>query len=192
MYPKLMMPSSPARMSRRSSASPARWRLHLRSDSVTEACSLRLSGLTSDGLVDRKAKFGNSRHVPLSDSTHDELHRYLGRRKRLGAASDHLFVLSTGKSISPDTLTDMSIRLARAAGLRGGKGEAGITRLDLRHRSAVRSLEQAIDTDRDNISRHILALSTYTGHVSVDSTYWYRAPSFPLSCLSVTCSSSCL
>ena len=129
----------------------------------TEACSLRLSDLTSDGLVLRKAKFGKSRLVPLSDSTRDALHHYLERRAKLGAGSDHLFVLSTGKAISPDTLTGMFIKLARAAGLRGGKGEAGITLLDLRHRFAVRSLEQAIDTDRDNVSRHILALSTYMG-----------------------------
>ncbi len=139
----------------------------------TEACSLRLSDLTSDGLVVRKTKFGKSRLVPLSGSTRDALHRYLGRRKKLGAASDHLFVVSTGKPVSPNCLTHTFIKLARTTGLRGGKGEAGVTLRDLRHRFAVRSLEQAIDTDRDNISRHILALSTYLGHASVSSTYWY-------------------
>ena len=139
----------------------------------TEACSLRLPDLAPDGLMVRKTKFGKSRLVPLSDSTRDALHRYLDRRKTLGAASDHLFVVSTGEPISPDRLTRSLIRLARATGLRGSKGEAGVTLRDLRHRFAVRSLEQAIATDRDNISQHILALSTYMGHVNVSSTYFY-------------------
>lgn len=139
----------------------------------TEACSLRLSDLTPDGLVVRKTKFGKSRLVPLSDSARDALHRYLERRKRLGAASEHLFVISTGKPIRPDNLTRTFVKLARSTGLRGGKGEAGVTLRDLRHRFAVRSLEQAITTDRDSISQHILALSTYMGHVNVSSTYFY-------------------
>ena len=28
-------------------------------------------------------------------------------------------------------------------------------------------------TDRGRVNRHILALSTYLGHVNVSSTYWY-------------------
>ena len=44
---------------------------------------------------------------------------------------------------------------------------------DLRHSFAVRSLEKAIATDSDSVNRHILALSTYLGHVNVSSTYWY-------------------
>ena len=109
----------------------------------------------------------------MLDSTRDALQHYLGHRKNLGAASDNLFVLSGSKSIGPNTLTGIFIKLARATGLRGGKGERGVTLHDLQHRFAVRSLEQAITSDRDNVSRHILALSTYLGHVSVSSTYWY-------------------
>ena len=138
-----------------------------------EACALQLSDLTADGLVVRETKFSKSRLVPLSDSTRDALHRYLARRKKLGADCEHLFVLSTSKPIGPGTLTHIFLKLARTTGLRGGKKKPGVTLHDLRHRFAVRSLEQAITTDRDNISRHILALSTYLGHVSVSSTYWY-------------------
>ncbi|MDE2752586.1 MAG: tyrosine-type recombinase/integrase [Gemmatimonadota bacterium] len=115
----------------------------------TEACSLRLSDLTSDGLVVRKTKFGKSRLVPLSGSTRDALHRYLGRRKKLGAASDHLFVVSTGKPVSPNCLTRTFIKLARTTGLRGGKGEAGVTLRDLRHRlSAVFSKRVILAVNR--------------------------------------------
>lgn len=138
-----------------------------------EACALKISDITEDGLLVRETKFAKSRLVPVLDSTRDALQHYLGHRKNLGAASDNLFVLSGGKPISPDTLTGKFIRLARATGLRGGKGERGVTLHDLRHRFAVRSLEQAIASDRDNVSRHILALSTYLGHVNVSSTYWY-------------------
>ena len=139
----------------------------------SEACSLLLSDLTEDGLVIRNTKFGKSRLVPLSGCTRDALHRYLAHRKTLGAASDHMFVLSTGRQVSPVTLAGLFLKLARETGLRGGKGERGVTLHDLRHRFAVRSLEQAITTDRDDISRHILALSTYMGHVGVSSTYHY-------------------
>ena len=139
----------------------------------TEARSLWFSDLTSDGLVVRMTKIGKSTRVSPSDSTCDAVNRYLGRRKKLCAAGDLPFALSTGKAISPETLKGMFIKLAHAAGLRGGKSEAGIALLDLRSRFAVRSLEQAIDTDRDNISRRILAVSTYTGNVSVDSTHCF-------------------
>ena len=138
-----------------------------------EVCALRLADVAEDGLVVRETKFAKSRLVPLSDSTRDALDRYLARRRKLGGNCDRVFVLSTGKPIGPATLTELFRKVARAAGLRGGKGERGVTLHDLRHRFAVRSLEQAIAGDRDNVSRHILALSTGMGHASVKSTYWY-------------------
>ena len=138
-----------------------------------EVCALRLTDVTENGLVIRETKFAKSRLVPLSDSTQAALDRYLGRRRKLDAKCDRVFVLSTGKLIGPDTLSELFRKLAHTAGLRGGKGERGVTLHQLRHKFAVRSLEQATATDRDNISRHILALSTYMGHVSVSSTYWY-------------------
>ena len=58
-------------------------------------------------------------------------------------------------------------------GLRGPKGAPGTRLYDLRHAFATRSLEKAVATDRDSISRHMLALSTYMGHAEVSSTYWY-------------------
>lgn len=138
-----------------------------------EVCALRLADVAEDGLVVRKTKFAKSRLVPLSDCTRDALDRYLGRRRKLGANCDRVFVLSTGKPIGPATLTELFRKVAHAAGLRGRKGEPGVTLHDLRHRFAVRSLERAVAADRDNVSRHILALSTCMGHASVSSTYWY-------------------
>jgi len=42
---------------------------------------------------------------------------------------------------------------------------------DLRHRFAVKSL-QACPDNRDRVTQHMLALSTYLGHARMESTYW--------------------
>ena len=139
----------------------------------SEVCALRFTDITVDGLVIRETKFRKSRLVPPHPSVHDALGRYLAIRQRIGGTDDHIFVLSTGRSINPDTLTGMFIKLARAAGLRGGPGMPGPRLHDLRHRFAVSSLEQTIATDRNAVDRHILALATYLGHNNVSSTYWY-------------------
>ena len=44
--------------------------------------------------------------------------------------------------------------------------------MDLRHTFASRALETCPD-GRDNVGRHMLALTTYMGHARVKSTYWY-------------------
>ena len=139
----------------------------------SEACALRLNDITPDGLVVRDTKLRKSRLVPLHRSTDDALGRFLTIRKRYGATSDHLFVLSTGRPINPDIVTSMFAKLARQVGLRGDPGEPGPRLHDLRHSFAVRSLEHAVATDRDSASRHMLALATYLGHSTVSSTYWY-------------------
>jgi integrase len=43
---------------------------------------------------------------------------------------------------------------------------------DFRHTFAVRALE-ACPTDPASIDRHVLALSTYLGHGTIGSTFWY-------------------
>jgi len=42
----------------------------------------------------------------------------------------------------------------------------------MRHTYAVRVLEQSPE-GREDIGRHMLALSTYMGHSNVADTYWY-------------------
>lgn len=140
---------------------------------ASEACALRLTDFTVDGLIVRQTKYSKSRLVVLDQSTRDALNRYLKYRERLGDTSDHLFVLSTGRAPARSTLTHVFIKLARQTGLRGPPGEPGPRLHDLRHGFAVRALEKMVATDRDSVNRHILALSTYLGHVNVSSTYWY-------------------
>jgi hypothetical protein len=42
----------------------------------------------------------------------------------------------------------------------------------LRHTFSVRALE-ACPADRDHVTKHMVALSTYLGHSSVAATFWY-------------------
>ncbi len=138
-----------------------------------EAIGLKLEDFTQDGLRIRTAKFGKQRLVPLHESVRAALDRYLEIRLRCGSPGDHFFVLATGRPVSPDHLTHTFIRLARQLGLRGGRDEPGPRLHDLRHGFAARALEGVVSRDRRQISRHMLALSTYLGHAKPTDTYWY-------------------
>lgn len=139
----------------------------------SEALALRFQDITSDGLVIRETKFRKSRLVPLHPTTWRALERYLAVRTQVATDVDHLFVLSTGKSPYPSTVTITFAALARRIGLRTESGRSGPRLHDLRHSMAVRALERATATDTDGVNRHILALTTYLGHGNVASTYWY-------------------
>lgn len=138
-----------------------------------EAVGLQLGDITPDGLRIRHAKFGKERLVPLHASVQTALQRYLETRLRCGSASERLFVLASGRPVRPDYLSLTFIRLARQIGLRGGPGEPGPRLHDLRHSFATRVLERSVSGDRSDLSRHMLALSTYLGHTSAANTYWY-------------------
>ncbi len=140
---------------------------------LSEGLALKLTDITPDGLVVRQSKLGKSRLVPLHESTSNALSEYLEIRMRKGGCHEHLFVLSNGKPPHHSTLSKIFLRLARQLGYRGSPGEPGTRLHDLRHGFATRSLENAVAVDRDSVSRHVLALSTYLGHVSMASTYWY-------------------
>lgn len=139
----------------------------------SEAASLRLSDITADGLVVRETKYRKSRLAVLHDSTWKALEGYLELRHGCGATDDHLPVLSTGKPPTKEYLSNMFLKLARKTGLRGTKGKHGPRLHSLRHSFASRALERAHLPDRDSVSRHMLALSTYLGHGSVANTFWY-------------------
>jgi integrase len=63
-------------------------------------------------------------------------------------------------------------QVLKAAGIPHEPGRRRPRLIDLRHTFAVRSLEQSPET-RDHIGRHTLALTTYMGHTTVSSTFWY-------------------
>jgi integrase len=136
---------------------------------ISEALELRVGDFTHDGLVIRETKFRKNRLVPLHESTVAALTRYLDRRLLLVTATDHIFVSIRRTPICYMT-AHLTFRLLCAT---IGLPSVPQVRLhDLRHTVAVRALE-ACPKDRDQITPHILALSTYLGHASLRGTYWY-------------------
>jgi integrase len=139
---------------------------------ISEALALRLGDVTEDGLIVVKTKFKKSRLIPLHPTTRKALNDYLSSRLRLATCSDALLIANTGAPPSYETAASLFRQLSRQIGLRGDPGQPEPRIHDLRHSFAVRSLE-GCPCDRDSVSRHILALSTYLGHAHVTDTYWY-------------------
>jgi integrase len=139
---------------------------------ISEALALRLGDVTEDGLIVAKTKFKKSRLIPLHPTARKALNDYLSFRLRLATCSDALLIANTGAPPSYETAASLFRQVSRQIGLRGEPGQPGPRIHDLRHSFAVRSLERC-PCDRDAVSRHILALSTYLGHAHVTDTYWY-------------------
>ncbi|HJW74247.1 MAG TPA: tyrosine-type recombinase/integrase [Thermoleophilia bacterium] len=137
-----------------------------------EALELRISDFTGDGLLIRATKFRKSRFTPLHETTITQLEHYLEARRRVAGQTDHLFVSLHRRQFSPHTVLRTFHEVCEQAGI--GRTVAGTRpRLqDLRHTFAVRALERC-PAGRDQVNRHMLALTTYMGHACVESTYWY-------------------
>ena len=138
---------------------------------ISEALHLRYGDLTPDGLLIRKTKFQKSRLVPLHETAVAGLGRYLAQRRTVHPATDNVFVDDNGQPLAYGTVYRVFGGLAQAAGIAPLRGHR--PRLhELRHTFALRAL-QAAPAGRQRIGQHMLALTTYLGHVSIDSTYWY-------------------
>lgn len=139
---------------------------------VSEAIRLRFEDITPDGLVIQCSKFRKSRLVPLHETAQAGLDRYLQHRRPYAPFDDHVFVSLRRK---PLLLNDVETAFHTAAdriGLQREPGRPRPTPHSLRHTFAVRALEACPD-GRDQIAKHMLALSTYLGHAKVSDTYWY-------------------
>lgn len=138
---------------------------------VSEALGLRLNDFTSEGLLIRKTKFQKTRLVPLHDTVSAALRSYLQQRLRIQPGDDHVFVGRNGQRLSYRAVYPVFGTVLKAADVQGSQGRR--PRLhELRHTFAVRTLESA-PTGRQRIGRHMVALSTYLGHVNIDATHWY-------------------
>jgi integrase/recombinase XerD len=138
---------------------------------ISEALHLRHGDVTSDGLLIRKTKFQKTRLVPLHETAVAGLGRYLAQRRAVHLATDHVFVDNNGQPLGYGTVYRVFGRLAEQAGVAPLRGHR--PRLhELRHTFALRAL-QSTPAGRQRIGQHMLALATYLGHVSIDSTYWY-------------------
>ncbi|MFN3629410.1 MAG: tyrosine-type recombinase/integrase [Casimicrobiaceae bacterium] len=139
---------------------------------ISEAIRLRQSDITSDGLLIRNTKFCKSRLVALHDSTRTALERYLSQRQALAPLDDHVFVSLRGTPLIREPVTRVFHDLVKRIGLPQGAGLPRISPHSLRHTFAVRALLTCPD-GRERIARHMVALSTYLGHVDAAATYWY-------------------
>ena len=140
---------------------------------ISEAIALNIKDITEDGLIIRATKFHKDRLVPLHKTARQGLLHYLSYRIQHSGINPSLFISNKGTTLSYPTVIGIFLQLVRSIGLRGSPGNPGVCIHDLRHRFAVRSLEQCPARDQAGISRHMIALSTYLGHTHISDTYWY-------------------
>ena len=138
---------------------------------ISEALHLCCGDVTPDGLLIRKTKFQKSRLVPLHETAVSGLGQYLAQRGTGPLATDHVFANDNGQPLEYGTVYRVFGRIAQSAGIAPLRGHR--PRLhELRHTFASHAL-QSTPAGRQRIGQHMLALATYLGHVSIDSTYWY-------------------
>ncbi|MBN1628755.1 MAG: tyrosine-type recombinase/integrase [Thermoleophilia bacterium] len=139
---------------------------------LSEALTLRLSDLGPHGLTIRQTKFHKSRLLPLHPTAAAGIERYLARRRAVGGTDDHLLLNQQGRPLNRKTVYSVFCRIRRRVGLDFGRARPSPRLHDFRHTWAVRALEACPD-GRDRVHRHMLAVSTYLGHVHIGDTYWY-------------------
>jgi integrase len=124
-------------------------------------------------LVVRHAKFGKSRLVPVHPSTLAALRGYVAVRDQLAPRrrSPVLLVSSRGTRIFNQNFGLAFRRLLHLTGIDQVRGRRPRVH-DLRHTFAVTTLRDWYRSGRD-VEQRLPALSTYLGHVSPSTTYWY-------------------
>jgi integrase/recombinase XerD len=138
---------------------------------VSEALALQLGDLEVDGLIIRQTKFRKDRLVPLHETTRRALERYLIHRKKVRVSNDHFFLSPRGRRLRYECVHEAFTTLVKKLGLLSQHGPRPRIH-SLRHSFAVHALEKS-PSGRERVARHMLALSTYLGHSSVEHTYWY-------------------
>lgn len=124
-------------------------------------------------LTIRNSKFGKSRHVPLHRSALSALRDYARRRDRLRPhrRSAAFFLSSVGTRVIHQNFQHVFLRLLRLTGLDRGRGRRPRVH-DLRHTFAMKIVRDWYRAGVD-VERRLPQLSTYLGHVSPSTTYWY-------------------
>jgi integrase len=125
-------------------------------------------------MVIRGSKHGKSRLVPLHATTGEQLSSYQRRRDLLcpRPATTAFFLSGAGTRLNSVTTSKAFTRILKAAAITGDAGAARPRLYDLRHTFAVTTLSRwyAIGAD---VTHLLPALSTYLGHISPATTYWY-------------------
>ena len=139
---------------------------------ISEARALRLKDITSDGLVIKRSKFRKSRLVPLHETTLAELKRYLEHRRFYALYDEHVFISLQNKPLPSWEVYKAFKIAANKLGLQRGPDLPRPTLHSFRHTFAVKALKCCTGS-RDQITKQMLALSTYLGHGKIYHTYWY-------------------
>lgn len=120
----------------------------------------------------RKTKFAKTREIPLHASTVDALARYRRERDRLAPRQmePSFFVSTVGKRLIYQNVHEAFLALVYIAGL--GSRRPRPTLHDMRHTFAIQTV---LGWYRDgmDVEPRLPLLTTYLGHVSPVSTYWY-------------------
>jgi integrase len=139
---------------------------------ISEALALQLGDFDSETLLIRETKFKKSRRIPLHQTAVAGLQQYIDRRERVATAHKFIFISVRGQPLDRSSVCWVFRRLLKSIGLDSGQQMRRPRIHDLRHTFATRSLETSPE-GRNNIGRHMLALSTYLGHTNISDTYWY-------------------
>jgi integrase len=125
-------------------------------------------------LVIRGAKFGKSRLVPLHATTVQHLAAYQRRRDQLcpRPATTAFFLSGAGTRLNSTSTSKAFTRILQAAAITVPAGTAKPRLYDLRHTFAVTTVTRWYAAGAD-VAHLLPALSTYLGHISPATTYWY-------------------
>jgi integrase len=146
---------------------------------VSEAVNLRYDDITPDGLIIRCAKYGKTRLVLLHESAHAGLARYIEHRRPYAPYDDHVFISLRRKPLRLEDVDAAFDVAATKIGLPREPRRRRPSPHSLRHTFVTRALHACSD-DRDRITAHTVALSTYLGHSTVANTYYYMEATGPL------------
>jgi len=128
--------------------------------------------LRQGGLIIRHAKFNKSREVPLHATTVDALRVYAEHRDAVHPhpRSPSFFLTVNGTRPCVQNVWQTFAHVRQRAGLNRAARAPRIH--DLRHSFAMATLLRW-SRDGVDLQRRLPVLSTYLGHVSPASTYWY-------------------
>jgi len=145
---------------------------------VGEAIRLNRSDIDTNMVSVVVSKANRSRIVPVTRSTSAALGRYSARRDELCAkpAGEAFFVSRAGTRLRSSNLGTVFAGLCRQTGLAAKANGKGPRLGDLRHAFAVTTVTDWHYAGVD-AQAHLPLLSTYLGHASPTSTYWYLTAS---------------
>jgi integrase/recombinase XerD len=126
-------------------------------------------------------KNGHTRLVPLHLSTAAMLDDYAQRRDRLcpGHPSAAFFITRTGRRVQQSAVQHTFATLLTLAEIQTPPGRRHPRVHDLRHLFAVTVLT-GWHRDGLDVAARLPVLSTFLGHATTESTYWYLEASLPL------------